>query len=209
MSLRDPHYEHNSSDANPFLALPIMKKLVSDGHVCLLDCPCGGNDGAAAAAPGTRTSSRSDLFSSCFELPSPARVASPECFQASDDVFLNSSNSLPSSPACFKEDKPAAEVEEEAAAAEATEEKTVMARYFEDQMFEGRVQLLRRLYSGGCWVTQDDTALVVPDASSANPAAASQLRNRRRHGSCESGTFLTTLILYVLKCSSYKLEFVI
>ena len=209
MSLRDPHYEHNSSDANPFLALPIMKRLVSDGHVCLLDCPCGGNDGAAAAAPGTRTSSRSDLFSSCFELPSPARVASPECFQASDDVFLNSSNSLPSSPACFKEDKPAAEVEEEAAAAEATEEKTVMARYFEDQMFEGRVQLLRRLYSGGCWVTQDDTALVVPDASSANPAAASQLRNRRRHGSCESGTFLTTLILYVLKCSSYKLEFVI
>ena len=194
MSLRDPHYEHNSSDANPFLALPIMKKLVSDGHVCLLDCPCGGND---AAAPGTRTSSRSDLFSSCFELPSPARVASPECFQASDDVFLNSSNSLPSSPACFKEDKPAAEVEAVAAAAEATEEKTVMARYFEDQMFEGRVQLLRRLYSGGCWVTQDDTALVVPDASSANPAAASQLRNRRRHGSCESGTFLTTTsILY-------------
>ena len=67
MSLRDPHYEHNASDANPFLALPIMKKLISSGscnltadHSCLLECPCnaGATEAGAAGGAGTRTSSR-------------------------------------------------------------------------------------------------------------------------------------------------------
>ena len=41
-----------------------------------------------------------------------------------------------------------------------------MTRYFEDQMFQGRVQLLRRLYAGGGWVTQDDSALELSSFSS-------------------------------------------
>ena len=163
---------------------------------------------------------RSDLFSSCFELPSPARVASPECHDrqplfspretppvaaaaaaaaaklsappSADDreVFVTGGGgSLPVSPT-FKVD--VTPKEEEGGQEDG---KDVMARYFEDQMFEGRVQLLRRLYSGGCWVTQDDTALVPEtDAGGAGqPAAGSASeypkQQRRRHGSCESGFF--------------------
>ena len=71
-------------------------------------------------------------------------------------------------------------------------------RYFEDQMFQGRVQLLRRLYGGGCWVTQDDSAIELSSLSSstASSAAASifnlspeTISCLKRRGSCESGFF--------------------
>ena len=72
------------------------------------------------------------------------------------------------------------------------------------------VQLLRRLYSGGCWVTQDDTALLQPGhplspsdtlglstGSQAPGSAGNYPVRRRRHGSCESGIFSTgTLVTY-------------
>ena len=72
-------------------------------------------------------------------------------------------------------------------------------RYFEDQMFQGRVQLLRRLYGGGCWVTQDDSAVEMSSFSSTS-SASSEAANMfsllpetlsfiKRRGSCESGFF--------------------
>ena len=239
MSLRDPHYiEHNTSNnstenCNPFLALPIMNKMLvastcgstdcsstaTSKSNCLAvpaegGCSCANTEGPPFF-PGTytRTSSRSDLFSSCFELPSPARVASPECEAVaggrffpnrvsdsapseaslvldpqpppasimnndSDDVFLNSSNSLPVSPvrksgivasralpvsniprkdtsprrhrgnpSPGNPSNPGGQPDEDTGEVD----KTLMTRYFEDQMFEGRVQV-RQLTTFFCFL---------------------------------------------------------
>ena len=64
--------------------------------------------------------------SSCFELPSPARVATPtqELYRTSSLVNLVEPMSSISSS------------------------ETIMRTRFEDHLFHGRVELLKRLYSG-------------------------------------------------------------
>ena len=91
-----------------------------------------------------------DLFSSCFELPSPARVATPtqELYRTSSLVNLADQNQdLTSSMTCSM-----------AMGAMPTSEAGMRTR-FEDHLFHGRVELLKRLYSGGVWTTQDDSVL--------------------------------------------------
>jgi hypothetical protein len=154
MSMRDPHYR--PALANPFATLPRLregKKIIGSSR---------------------------DLFSSCFELPSPARVGTPT------GSFFDTPTK---STSLFNLLQPPEE--------EAKIQVTPRSR-FEDHLFHGRVELLKRLYSGGTWTTQDDSVLSSFSSASSSSAAsgASSLasssfsnggRYLRRRGSCESG----------------------
>ena len=124
MSIRDPHYK--PALHNPFATLPRLR----EGKKIL--------------------GSTRDLFSSCFELPSPARVATPtqELYKTSSLVNLEPMASMTTSE--------------------------VLRTRFEDHLFHGRVELLKRLYSGGVWTTQDDSVL---SSSSASSTASSMTSN--------------------------------
>ena len=145
----------------------------------------------------------SNLFSSCFELPSPARGPTPtgsalaltiEEQGGAADADSHCAYSLPQSPT--RSDFEAFDL----TASSTTAAATALAKpppppltassgssRFEDHLFHGRVQLLRRLYSGYgcCLVTQDDSGLAIPPSVT---AAAGYFPLRRR-GSCESGFF--------------------
>ena len=106
--MKDPHYK--PALQNPFATLPRLregKKIIG---------------------------SSGDLFSSCFELPSPARVSTPTTFF--EDL------STPTKSASLYDLK-------------------VKRSKFEDHLFFGRVEYLKRLYSGNAvsWTTQDDSVL--------------------------------------------------
>ena len=105
--MKDPHYK--PALQNPFATLPRLregKKIIG---------------------------SSGDLFSSCFELPSPARVSTPTTFF--EDL------STPTKSTSLYDLK-------------------VKRSKFEDHLFFGRVEYLKRLYSGNAsWTTQDDSVL--------------------------------------------------
>lgn len=123
MSMRDPHYRPTLQ--NPFTTLPRLregKKIMGSSR---------------------------DLFSSCFELPSPARVATPtqELYRTSSLVNLDQNQVGSSMLTCSMLN------------GAPTSTEAVMRTRFEDHLFHGRVELLKRLYSGGVWTTQDDSVL--------------------------------------------------
>jgi len=60
---------------------------------------------------------------------------------------------------------------------------TASLNKFEEHLFRGRVQLLKQLYSGGRWISQDDSCL---SPTFRWPTAGFPLR---RPGSCESGFY--------------------
>lgn len=203
MSLRDPHYR--PSMLNPFSTLPRLR----EGRKIL--------------------GSSQNLFSSCFELPSPSRATTPSGVGSGDlvsspDMWIPSAgptsrpvHSLPSSPTASSESgldmnainpnhfraftlaplheqcnfnsedsTPSSGVRSPRSSSSSHRGRippSASASRFEDHLFEGRVQLLRRLYSGGNWMTQDDTAI---DVNSANHVSNYGYPLRRR-GSCESG----------------------
>lgn len=150
MSMKDPHYK--PAVQNPFATLPRLregKKIIGSSR---------------------------DLFSSCFELPSPARAATPTFFETdsspikSTSLFNLGQNINISTP----------------------------RSRFEDHLFHGRVELLKRLYSGGVWTTQDDSVLSSFSSSSGSSSGASSMHGdllQRRRGSCESGF-----------CSSFEVD---
>eukprot|EP00094_Tigriopus_californicus_P000715 TCALIF_00693-PA protein Name:"Similar to TESK2 Dual specificity testis-specific protein kinase 2 (Homo sapiens)" AED:0.06 eAED:0.06 QI:0/0.85/0.75/1/0.57/0.62/8/591/927 len=205
MSLRDPHYR--PSMLNPFSTLPRLR----EGRKIL--------------------GSSQNLFSSCFELPSPSRANTPSGAGSGDlvsspDLWIPSAgptsrpvHSLPSSPSASSESvldfnnammpnhfrayasNPPLHEQCHFNSEDSTSSSGVRsprssssshrgrippsasASRFEDHLFEGRVQLLRRLYSGGNWMTQDDTAIDVNSASHVSNYGYPL----RRRGSCESG----------------------
>ena len=121
--MRDPHYRPTLQ--NPFTTLPRLregKKIMGSSR---------------------------DLFSSCFELPSPARVATPtqELYRTSSLVNLDQNQVGSSMLTCSMLN------------GAPTSTEAVMRTRFEDHLFHGRVELLKRLYSGGVWTTQDDSVL--------------------------------------------------
>ena len=152
MSRKDPHYK--PANHNPFATLPRLregKKIIG---------------------------SSTDLFSSCFELPSPARVATPT------SSFFDSPTK---STSLF-------DLGGEVKALEVASS-TPRSR-FEDHLFHGRVELLKRLYSGGIWSTQDDSVLSSFSSSSSSASTSSSMTSSnngmymlRRRGSCESGFY--------------------
>ncbi len=233
MSLRDPYYRPaGGATQNPFLTLPRLregKKIIGSSQ---------------------------DLFSSCFELPSPARVATPtgstmlfvgdgsgggggggggahpkallaavasmaDCRAESTeedpdyvrDWGKRSTRSLPSTPTSGSRrgsldgsSTPLAPMSEVASvlSAQSSSPSTLVSgskaassnglralrssastSRFEDHLFQGRVQLLKRLYSGGTWSTQDDSILV----QMSRHQAGLQSYPLRRRGSCESGFY--------------------
>ena len=146
MSIQDPHYR--PAVQNPFATLPRLregKKIIGSSR---------------------------DLFSSCFELPSPARVATPtSSFFETLDTPTKSTSLFDLGP------QPVIS--------------TPRSR-FEDHLFHGRVELLKRLYSGGVWTTQDDSVLSSFSSNSSSASTASSSENGglyllKRRGSCESG----------------------
>ncbi len=158
MSIRDPHYR--PAIQNPFATLPRLregKKIIGSSR---------------------------DLFSSCFELPSPARVATPTSSFFDSASHVNSPNAPIKSTSLFDLGQNSSVVNS-----------TPRSR-FEDHLFHGRVELLKRLYSGGVWTTQDDSVLSsfsssgsssCSNASSMASGNGAQNYFRQRRGSCESG----------------------
>ena len=130
-----------------------------------------------------------DLFSSCFELPSPARVATPTSafFDRPDTPPTKSTSLFDLGPADLTQHSLPLDVS------------TPRSR-FEDHLFHGRVELLKRLYSGGprVWSTQDDSVLSSLSFSSSGSSGSTTssvassnhgLYVLRRRGSCESGFY--------------------
>merc|ERR1719273_2530463 len=132
-----------------------------------------------------------DLFSSCFELPSPARVATPtqELYRTSSLVNLDQNQVGSNMLTCSMLN------------GAPTSTEAVMRTRFEDHLFHGRVELLKRLYSGGprVWSTQDDSVLSSLSFSSSGSSGSTTssvasssnhgLYVLRRRGSCESGFY--------------------
>jgi len=163
MSLRDPQYQPSPTPLNPFATLPRMregKKIIG---------------------------STTELFSSCFELPSPARVSTPT--GSPPHIYRQSSHkSLPSSPPPSRR----ASISEGCSPPLSLESKQGLncasLTKFEEHLFMGRVQLLKQLYSGGRWVSQDDSALTPPGHAHRWPGLVAGFP-LRRPGSCESGFY--------------------
>ena len=138
MSMKDPHYK--PAIQNPFATLPRLregKKIIGSSR---------------------------DLFSSCFELPSPARVATPTSsfFDRPDTPPTKSTSLFDLGPEMPQHSLTPLDVS------------TPISR-FEDHLFHGRVELLKRLYSGGrqVWSTQDDSVLSSFSSGSGTSSAGS------------------------------------
>jgi len=155
MCLIDPYYQPPPQDLaflNPFATLPRLRK----GRKII--------------------GSTSELFSSCFEVPSP-RVASPICAPTSSH---NSTISLPNSPTNphrgITKDLP--ELSDFPNAAFCTPSSKMNLDY----ILDGEPALRKSYSSGGC-LSQDDSGLGI--WSGLSPAAFPI----RRCGSCESGFY--------------------
>ena len=136
--MTDPHYK--PAIQNPFATLPRLregKKIIGSSR---------------------------DLFSSCFELPSPARVATPTSsfFDRPDTPPTKSTSLFDLGPEMPQHSLTPLDVS------------TPISR-FEDHLFHGRVELLKRLYSGGrqVWSTQDDSVLSSFSSGSGTSSAGS------------------------------------
>ena len=163
----------------------------------------------------------SNLFSSCFELPSPSRGPTPtvpwnieDQDAAAPTLDYYYAYSLPPSPtrseAAEGDDDELTASAASAGSSSATAGCIAKSRSsgsrFEDHLFQGRVQLLRRLYSGGCLVTQDDSGLPSHSSlSSVQLQSSSAYFPLRRRGSCESGFFSSVSTAHTQTTSSAAL----